>query len=51
MGRFMIPVCCICGRKAERFDDSRWRYQDFCPECVEVHKPLLECYISDEEGK
>lgn len=33
MGRFMIPVCCICGKAAYDYHDSEWQWQDFCPEC------------------
>ena len=27
----MIPCCCLCGRKAKRFDDPEWKRNDFCP--------------------
>lgn len=36
MGNFMIPVCCMCGRKAKCWHDDEWYakggMQDFCPE-------------------
>lgn len=31
----MIPVCCICGKCADSYDDSDWKYQEFCPEHAE----------------
>ena len=30
MGRFMIPVCCICGESGLKWD-ADWEYIDFCP--------------------
>lgn len=38
MGRFIKPVCCICGEAGETFDDPNWEYQDFCPK----HSLLLK---------
>ena len=36
MGRFMIPVCCVCGVAATCWRDDEWMIngglQDFCPE-------------------
>jgi len=31
MGRFMIPCCCVCGKKAKSWNDSEWKKHDFCP--------------------
>lgn len=35
MGRFMIPVCVICGESPGKWHDSTWEdaggLQDFCP--------------------
>lgn len=51
--RPFIPVCCICQRI--RTMDNRWEPQDpqgvkeeshnithaFCPECIQLHYPLI----------
>jgi hypothetical protein len=42
MGRFMIPVCCVCGKSPETWHDHEWEddggLQDFCPE----HASLIQ---------
>ena len=46
MGRFMIPCCCVCGVKAKKWNDKKWRHQDFCPKCEKIVGELKQyCVI------
>lgn len=49
MGRFMIPVCCVCGVAAKFWDDPAWRdggLQDFCP----YHANLIRSIYGEFTG-
>jgi hypothetical protein len=54
MGNFMIPVCCVCGKKAKRWHDDEWYLQggkqDFCPR--HAKRDLIEYFygITIKEG-
>ncbi len=53
MGRFMIPVCCICGMCAQKWHSLVWEdfggLQDFCPKHAnlirEQYGNLAECIV------
>jgi hypothetical protein len=53
MGRFMIPVCCVCGESSPSWHNKEWEdaggLQDFCPKhatIVQIENGPLEEYLA-----
>lgn len=46
MGRFMVPVCVLCGKASKHWHEREWEdtggLQDICPECSKKYGPFTE---------
>ena len=50
MGRYMIPVCAICGKRGKYFNDrDSFVSIDICNECYSLYEKLYEKLIKLKE--